>query len=71
MKHQMSAQLQDNLSYVFLGISVGFVKILPPNLVQAGITAGFCGAMGLLGKKAVEWAIHYMKEYFKKRNARK
>lgn len=79
MKHQMSFRTYENLSFIFLGLSTGYVGKLMnihflqwgSKAVEAGLTAGVCGAMGLIGKKVAEWGYSCIKEYIINKRAKK
>jgi hypothetical protein len=85
MKQQMSAQQTDNLTFLIVGLTSGLVKyfnIITLNIqfwshewitafVHAGITAGFCGVMGIIGKKIGEYIITYFNEYKRARKDKK
>ena len=87
MKHQMSAQQSDNISYGILALITGGMEyarsITHVNLsvflsmewavtaFHAGITGAFCAAMGWVGKKVAEVGYNYILQYFRDRKNKK
>lgn len=81
----MSAEQTDSLTFLLVGLTSGLVKYFSSvqlnipflsgeflvAMGHAGITAGFCGAMGWAGKKIIELAYHNCKKYFIKRKTNK
>lgn len=85
MKHQMSAQQSDNLSYTIFGLITGimqYIKGVNLNVsffslewtitsAHAIITAGFCAGSAWVAKKIAEVGYNYLVEYFKNRKSKK
>jgi hypothetical protein len=85
MKHQMSAQQSDSLSYVILGLITGsmqYFRSINLNIhllsmewaitaLHAGITGAFCGGMGWVGKKIAEVGYNYIIQYLRNRKSNK
>jgi hypothetical protein len=80
MKHVMSAQQSESISYGIFGIITGLLQYKPvalnipllsfewiTNSFHAVITAGFCAIAGWGGKKIAEVGYNALVEYFKNR----
>lgn len=85
MKHQMSAEQSDSLSYTMLGLITGimqYLKSAPLNMhllsiewvvngFHAVVVGAFCGGAGWIGKKVAEVGYNSIVTYFKNRKSKK
>jgi hypothetical protein len=85
MKHVMSAQQSDGITYGILGVMTGYLqyfKSVPMGIhifssewlitsFHAGITGAFCGAMGWLGKWVAEKGLKAIIEYRESKKEKK